>query len=211
MTDIPSFPYDILWGERVIRSVANLTRQDGEEFLENGWLGHVRSVDEELVRVPLIVRLPMTPYVSPDVTRVVETRAVFPTVLEYLGVSFATDELGPSLLPLTRLTAQDGEDSAVGDEAFTEVKLPGDLWLSAIRTDAWKLTRDHDTGIQKLYDVRMDPLADHDVSGLQPNEVERLAARLDDWHERMAATESTSTRALTPEDRARLRALGYIR
>jgi propanol-preferring alcohol dehydrogenase len=33
MTDIPSFPYDILWGERVLRSVANLTRRDGEEFL----------------------------------------------------------------------------------------------------------------------------------------------------------------------------------
>jgi alcohol dehydrogenase, propanol-preferring len=33
MTDIPSFPYDDLWGERSIRSVANLTRQDGEEFL----------------------------------------------------------------------------------------------------------------------------------------------------------------------------------
>lgn len=34
MSDIPSFPYDILWGERVLRSVANLTRQDGEEFLQ---------------------------------------------------------------------------------------------------------------------------------------------------------------------------------
>ncbi len=33
MSDIPSFPYDILWGERVIRSVANLTRKDGAEFL----------------------------------------------------------------------------------------------------------------------------------------------------------------------------------
>ncbi len=33
MSDIPSFPYESLWGERVIRSVANLTRQDGEEFL----------------------------------------------------------------------------------------------------------------------------------------------------------------------------------
>ena len=33
MSDIPSFPYDILWGERVVRSVANLTRRDGEEFL----------------------------------------------------------------------------------------------------------------------------------------------------------------------------------
>lgn len=33
MTDIPSFPYHLLWEERIIRSVANLTRQDGDEFL----------------------------------------------------------------------------------------------------------------------------------------------------------------------------------
>jgi propanol-preferring alcohol dehydrogenase len=33
MSDIPSFPYDLLWQERVLRSVANLTRADGEEFL----------------------------------------------------------------------------------------------------------------------------------------------------------------------------------
>jgi propanol-preferring alcohol dehydrogenase len=33
MSDIPSFPYEILWGERGVRSVANLTRRDGEEFL----------------------------------------------------------------------------------------------------------------------------------------------------------------------------------
>jgi propanol-preferring alcohol dehydrogenase len=32
MSDIPSFPYAALWGERVLRSVANLTRKDGEEF-----------------------------------------------------------------------------------------------------------------------------------------------------------------------------------
>jgi propanol-preferring alcohol dehydrogenase len=33
MSDIPAFPYAILWGERTIRSVANLTRRDGEQFL----------------------------------------------------------------------------------------------------------------------------------------------------------------------------------
>jgi propanol-preferring alcohol dehydrogenase len=32
MSDIPSFPYEILWGERAVRSVANLTRADGEAF-----------------------------------------------------------------------------------------------------------------------------------------------------------------------------------
>jgi alcohol dehydrogenase, propanol-preferring len=34
MTDIPAFPYELLWGERSVRSVANLTRDDGREFLE---------------------------------------------------------------------------------------------------------------------------------------------------------------------------------
>ena len=33
MSEIPAFPYELLWGERVIRSVANLTRDDGEAFL----------------------------------------------------------------------------------------------------------------------------------------------------------------------------------
>lgn len=34
MSDIPSFPNSLLWGERVLRSVANLTRREGVEFLE---------------------------------------------------------------------------------------------------------------------------------------------------------------------------------
>jgi propanol-preferring alcohol dehydrogenase len=33
MSDIPSFPYEDLWGERVVRSVANLTRHDAEDLL----------------------------------------------------------------------------------------------------------------------------------------------------------------------------------
>jgi propanol-preferring alcohol dehydrogenase len=33
MSDIPSFPYRLLWGERTVRSVANLTRRDATEFL----------------------------------------------------------------------------------------------------------------------------------------------------------------------------------
>jgi alcohol dehydrogenase, propanol-preferring len=34
MSDIPAFPYELLWGERAVRSVANLTRRDGKEFLK---------------------------------------------------------------------------------------------------------------------------------------------------------------------------------
>lgn len=50
MSDIPSFPYDILWGERCVRSIANLTRKDGEEFLE---LAPTVPVQAEVERFPL--------------------------------------------------------------------------------------------------------------------------------------------------------------
>jgi len=43
MSDVPSFPYALLWGERVVRSVANLTRRDGEEFLALAARAGIRS------------------------------------------------------------------------------------------------------------------------------------------------------------------------
>jgi len=43
MSDIPSFPYDLLWGEREIKSVANLTRKDGEEFFQIAPMVPVRT------------------------------------------------------------------------------------------------------------------------------------------------------------------------
>lgn len=50
MTDIPSFPYSKLWEERVIRSVANLTREDGREFLP---LAHQLGIHPEVTVFPL--------------------------------------------------------------------------------------------------------------------------------------------------------------
>jgi propanol-preferring alcohol dehydrogenase len=46
MSDIPSFPYQLLWGERVVRSVANLTRRDGEAFLALAEAAGVRTTVE---------------------------------------------------------------------------------------------------------------------------------------------------------------------
>ncbi len=50
MSDIPSFPYRLLWQERVIRSVANLTRRDGEEFLA---LAGTLKIETQIERHPL--------------------------------------------------------------------------------------------------------------------------------------------------------------
>jgi propanol-preferring alcohol dehydrogenase len=43
MSDIPAFPYEILWGERSVLSVANLTREDGREFMEIAALAPIRT------------------------------------------------------------------------------------------------------------------------------------------------------------------------
>jgi propanol-preferring alcohol dehydrogenase len=50
MSDIPAFPYRLLWGERVLRSVANLTRRDGEDLLRIAPLVPVKT---EIHRFPL--------------------------------------------------------------------------------------------------------------------------------------------------------------
>jgi propanol-preferring alcohol dehydrogenase len=50
MSDIPSFPYALLWGERSVRSVANLTRRDGEELLA---LAPAAGVRTEITTYPL--------------------------------------------------------------------------------------------------------------------------------------------------------------
>jgi propanol-preferring alcohol dehydrogenase len=50
MSDIPTFPYELLWGERSVQSVANLTRRDGEEFLA---LAPQVPVRTEIERYPL--------------------------------------------------------------------------------------------------------------------------------------------------------------
>ena len=50
MSDIPAFPYAILWGERCVRSIANLTRRDGEEFFAVAPLAGVRT---EVTTFPL--------------------------------------------------------------------------------------------------------------------------------------------------------------
>jgi propanol-preferring alcohol dehydrogenase len=50
MSDVPSLPYELLWHERTIRSVANLTREDGREFLA---LAPQVPVRTEVTRYPL--------------------------------------------------------------------------------------------------------------------------------------------------------------
>ena len=48
MSDIPAMPYSILWGERVVRSIANLTRQDAVEFMSLAARFHIDTTVETM-------------------------------------------------------------------------------------------------------------------------------------------------------------------
>jgi propanol-preferring alcohol dehydrogenase len=48
MSDVPSFPYALLWGERTIASVANLTREDGRDFMRVAARTRLRASIEAL-------------------------------------------------------------------------------------------------------------------------------------------------------------------
>lgn len=183
----------------------------GEEFMERGWLGHTINLDQEVIRVPLVMVLPGVDGPG-EVARAVETRAVFPTLLDYLGVG---DRARPgSLLPAMR-----GEDDGGGEAVFSMAWL--DEWacvqngkcmrLSAVEHDGWRLVVDHTRDVTRLYDVRRDPLERDDRSAQEAERLGALRRELDAWEARMTGEAGPEKGAdLSDDEKARLRALGYL-
>ncbi|MCZ6598713.1 MAG: sulfatase [Planctomycetota bacterium] len=88
-------------------TVVVLTSDHGEEFLEHGRIGHERTLEREVLFVPLIV---VAPGLGPRVeTHPVGLVDIVPTVLELLGLPAAADVEGQSLVRLARGEAADGE------------------------------------------------------------------------------------------------------
>ncbi len=187
----------------------------GEEFMERGWLGHTISLHDEATRVPLIVALPGPEPVEPRVEETVETRAVFGTVLEFLGVDSQRFGAETNLLPLIRGTPGASENA---DRAFSEVWLPDArlasgkrVRISAVESQGWKLIQDHGRGVESLFDLRRDPDAQHDRSRAEPDRLAETRRLLDAWLAEMEASEEAgSPRVLTEEEEEQLRALGYL-
>ena len=103
-----------------------VTADHGEEFLERGWIGHTRSLYDELVRVPLIVRPPGGPPAPQVVDALVSLVSLAPTVLDYAGIDLrrfdrlsvalfalpTTDDLDPEVIGTVPTKAARGADCA---------------------------------------------------------------------------------------------------
>jgi arylsulfatase A-like enzyme len=100
------------------RTLVVLSADHGDEFFEHGSIGHRRTLHEEVLQVPLVMRLPGVLPAGKRVAGVVSNADVLPTVLELLGLADPPGLASRSLVPLAR-----GAEAAHGGEAFGRLVL----------------------------------------------------------------------------------------
>jgi arylsulfatase A-like enzyme len=178
-------------------TVVVLTADHGEEFLEHGRLGHARTLYQEVVAVPLLLRIPGR---APGVVGTpVALLDVFPTLLDALSLPPQPGVDG-GMLP------QPGE-AAPGRTVFTATDRRGRK-RAAIEGDL-KLIR-HATGEQELYDLAADPGEQRDLAGAGGPALARLEASLVAFERELRGAPVRERRIeLTGEEADALEALGY--
>ena len=189
-----------------------ITSDHGEYFGEHDLFLHGKHLHEEVVRVPLILK---GPDVRPGRTsRPVQGVDVFRTALDLMRISYTGEAQGTSLLQ--------GEPRPVVAEYYAsttqELLSPRyrgrfDRDLRTIRMSRHKLFLDEHDRIE-LYDLQADPRESEDLADRLPDIVTELRARLANWlleHPAADTEPNAGASELTPEEIARLRALGYIR
>ncbi len=197
------------------RTLVVFTADHGEEFMEHGWVGHTRSLYDELLRVPLILRLPgrIAPGVVSEPASLLD---VLPTVAELLGLEREPAWEGRSLVP-----ALDGRPASAR-ELFAEVSFrpqsEGDpqaaqktAYKTALLDPRWKLVHDRISGAYELYDRRSDPGEQRDRWGEDRALDEALRTRLDQWESAHRDSGAAPRRALDEGEQEELEKLGYGR
>ena len=178
----------------------------GEEFWEHGRVGHGHSLFQELLHVPLIVKLPGAAE-HRTIDAVVSTSAVTPTVLDVLDVPFdGGDDATSSLVH----ESSDGGGSSPAKCSISE----GWNFRMAIQCGALKYVHDPVGNRHQFYDLSKDP---GELAAIQPPPVEQsrtFEAMLAEYQATSARQQSRPpSRAdsdISPETLEALRALGYV-
>lgn len=199
-----------IWDETIFI----LMSDHGEAFWEHPpFKGHGGIVYEEVVRVPLVVRIPGLPQLAGRrVSARVELVDLLPTLLELQGLSSRALRLaGRSLVPLM---AAPGAAAPRTVHTQTNRRLPP---IHAIIADDFKLIHHDGSGKSELFDLATDPAEQHDLvpAGTHGPVVEVLLGKLKQMRargsEQGTVPHTVSTDSLDDATRARLRSLGYIR
>jgi arylsulfatase A-like enzyme len=179
------------------RTLMVLTSDHGEEFGEHGRVGwHNHTLFDELLKVPLIIKLPDSRHGGGTVWQLVRSIDIAPTILAALDVPIPETFDGTNLLELLRA---EHRDPLV---AVSERDHPRNRSVS-IHTGRWKL---YDG---ELYDLEHDPAEQKPVTESHADVARSLQSRLEDV---VAARDPGTAVEVQPDRKTleRLRALGYV-
>jgi arylsulfatase A-like enzyme len=183
-----------------------LTADHGDGFLEHGFISHSTTPYEELVRVPLVVKLPAGRGAGRRIAAQVRLVDVMPTILDVAGVGEEPGLDGCSLLPMLRGEAARGEDCGL---AVSEIAESGDTPTVALRTERTKFIR-RPGKPDELYDLAADPGETRNLAGQGLPEEAVMARLAESIGERRKLAKSEQV-TLDPQLIRELKALGYLK
>ena len=190
-----------------------LASDHGEELLERNWSGHAVTLYQEEIHVPLVLVQPAQAAGRVD-PRPVETRAVFPTILDFLGVAGPSLPTPPSSLltdrpaPGTRLVRS--STRPVAKPPAPGEFVPKYVWLSCIIDGRWKLIKDHLRDRSQLIDLEADPHEMENRSANHPLECQQLERELDRLNAEVGRSPTASVPQASEEQKRKLKSLGYL-
>ena len=185
----------------------------GEGLMQHGHMEHGVHIYEEAVRVPLLFRLPGRIAAGRVLSEPVELLDIFPTILELTGAQSTPGLRGRSLaaalvagaaldprrpIHLYRRHYEPGHDG--------NIPVAGDKL--GIRLGSWKYIEGEEEGTRELFNLDDDPGERMNLFDSSPDVAKELATSLAAW--RKAFDRNLPPGSLSPEDRERLRALGYV-
>ena len=185
------------------------TSDHGEELNDHKSIGHGHTVYDELLRVPLIMRLDGVLPARVRVAQPVDLIDLSPTVLDLLGLEIPESMQGQSMLLYIEDPAAPAKTTSLASSARP--------FRFALRHGDWKLVRHNTTGWLgkhkvELCDLARDPMESNDVSQEHPVVVEALRQLLA-WHlerDQLAGEAPAEAAILDEQSLESLRALGYL-
>jgi len=203
------------------KTLVVVTSDHGEEFFEHGDKGHFRTLFDEVLKVPLIVRLPGRVRAGERVTEQVRHLDIAPTLLSFAGVP-ERDGLLTEIGGRSLASVLEGREAPSSLPAISSVRRNG-YWAS-VRTPAFKyiVNREGNTVAELVYNLKNDPREHRPLAGADFEALDRESPGiLADLRKALMEKESTAFAArvvkegaedfeLPADVREQLRSLGYI-
>jgi arylsulfatase A-like enzyme len=193
-------------------TIVAVTADHGEGLMDHGHMEHGVHIYEEQVRVPLVLRWPGR--IAPvRLTAPVELADLRPTLHELLGLAPDPAFEGESLAPvLVAGGALDADRPVYLYRRHFAGEQRGDTYVKGekfgVRVGRWKLIDGPEEGTRELFDLEADPGERANRVEAEPAVAAELAGRLAAWRAGRTS-DAGAPLQVTPEERERLRALGY--